>query len=57
VVEIDHVGGNEPLYRVSNGEADVAVSLTVAAAQAAKSVGVYKDGKASPRDSRRSGGD
>jgi hypothetical protein len=47
-VELSRSGGwNDPLYRVSNGEADVAVSLTVAAAQAAKSVGVYKDGKAS----------
>jgi hypothetical protein len=38
---------NDPLYRVSGGEADVAVSLTVGAAMAAKSVGPYKDGKAS----------
>ena len=47
-VDLTRSGGwNDPLYRVSSGEADVAVSLTVAAAQAAKSVGVYKDGKAS----------
>src|ERR1700760_4731840 len=47
-VELTRAGGwNDPLYRVSNGEADIAVSLTVAAAQAAKSVGLYKDGKAS----------
>jgi uncharacterized protein len=47
-VAISRAGGwNDPLYRVSSGEADVAVSLTVAAAQAAKSIGVYKDGRAS----------
>lgn len=47
-IEIWRSGGwNDPLYRVSSGEADVAVSLTVAAAQAAKAVGPYKDGKAS----------
>jgi uncharacterized protein len=40
-------GWNDPLYRVSNGEADVAVSLTVGAAMAARAVGPYKDGKAS----------
>ena len=47
-VEISRSGGwNEPLYRVANGEADVAVSLTVGAAQAAKAVGAYKDGRGS----------
>ena len=47
-VETSRSGGwNEPLYRVSSGAADVAVSLTVGAAQAAKAVGPYKDGKAS----------
>ena len=40
-------GWNDPLYRVSSGEADVAVSLTVGAAMAAKAVGPYQDGKAS----------
>ena len=37
---------NDPMMRVARGEADVAVTLSVAAAQAAKSVGVYKDGRA-----------
>ena len=37
---------NDPMMRVARGEADVAVTLSVAAAQAAKSVGVYKDGAA-----------
>ena len=37
---------NDPLYKVHNGDADVAVSLTVGAAEAAKAVGPYKDGKA-----------
>ena len=47
-VEITRSGGwNDPLYRVSGGEADIAVSLTVGAAMAAKAVGPYKDGKAS----------
>jgi uncharacterized protein len=40
-------GWNDPLYRVSSGEADIAVSLTVGAAMAAKAVGPYADGKAS----------
>jgi TRAP-type uncharacterized transport system substrate-binding protein len=47
-VEISRSGGwNDPLYRVSSGEADVAVSLTVGAAMAAKGAGPYRDGKAS----------
>jgi TRAP-type uncharacterized transport system substrate-binding protein len=47
-VEISRAGWwNDPLYRVSSGEADVAVSLTVGAAMAAKAVGPYQDGKAS----------
>jgi uncharacterized protein len=47
-VELTRSGAwNEPLYRVSSGEADVAVSLTVGAAMAARAVGPYKDGKAS----------
>lgn len=47
-VELTRAGAwNDPLYRVSSGEADVAVSLTVGAAMAAKAVGPYKDGKAS----------
>jgi TRAP-type uncharacterized transport system substrate-binding protein len=49
-IEVDISRGgwwNDPMYRVHNGEADVAVSLTVGAAQAAKAVGPYKDGKAS----------
>lgn len=47
-VEVSRTGGwNDPLYRVSGGAADVAVSLTVGAAMAAKSVGPYIDGKAS----------
>jgi TRAP-type uncharacterized transport system substrate-binding protein len=37
---------NDPMYRVNDGEADVAVSLTVGAAMAAKAVGPYTDGKA-----------
>ncbi len=48
VVETTRAGGfNDPMYRVSSSEADVAVSLTVGAAMAAKSVGPYTDGKAS----------
>ena len=44
-VEISRAGGwNDPLYRVSGGEADVAVSLSVGAAMAAKGVGPYEDG-------------
>lgn len=48
-VETTRVGdkANDPLMRVARGETDVAVTLSVAAAQAAKSVGVYKDGMAS----------
>ena len=47
-VELTRSGGwNDPLYRVSGGAADVAVSLTVGAAMAAKAVGPYKDGRAS----------
>jgi TRAP-type uncharacterized transport system substrate-binding protein len=47
-VEITRAGGwNDPLYRVSGGAADVAVSLTVGAAMAAKAAGPYEDGKAS----------
>jgi hypothetical protein len=47
-VELTRAGAwNDPLYRVSSGEADVAVSLTVGATMAAKAVGPYKDGKAS----------
>lgn len=47
-VEISRAGGwNDPLYRVSGGEADVAVSLSVGAAMAAKGVGPYADGRTS----------
>lgn len=47
-VEITRSGWfNSPMQRVVDGESDVAVQLTVAAAQAAKAVGVYKDGKLS----------
>jgi TRAP-type uncharacterized transport system substrate-binding protein len=47
-VELTRAGvWNDPLYRVASGEADVAVSLTVGAAMAAKAVGPYKDGRAS----------
>ena len=47
-VELTRAGAwNDLLYRVSSGEADVAVSLTVGAAMAAKAFGPYKDGKAS----------
>src|ERR1700754_1489119 len=47
-VETTRIGdkANDPLMRVARGEADVAVSLSVAVAQAAKGVGVYKDGAA-----------
>ncbi|HLI21253.1 MAG TPA: TAXI family TRAP transporter solute-binding subunit [Stellaceae bacterium] len=45
-VAVSRAGGwNDPLYRVSSGAADVAVSLTVGAAMAAKSVGPYEGGK------------
>ncbi|HWE75395.1 MAG TPA: TAXI family TRAP transporter solute-binding subunit [Stellaceae bacterium] len=47
-VKISRAGGwNDPLYRVSSGAADVAVSLTVGAAMAAKGAGPYADGRAS----------
>jgi hypothetical protein len=47
-VKMSRAGGwNDPLYRVSSGEADVAVSLTVGAAMAAKGAGPYADGRAS----------
>jgi TRAP-type uncharacterized transport system substrate-binding protein len=48
-VETTRLGekANDPLMRVARGEADVAVTLSVAAAQAAKGVGVYKNGEAS----------
>jgi len=48
-VETTRVGekANDPLMRVARGETDVAVTLSVAAAQAAKAVGVYKNGEAS----------
>jgi uncharacterized protein len=47
-VELTRAGAwNDPLYRLSSGEADVAVSLTVGATMAARAVGPYKDGRAS----------
>jgi TRAP-type uncharacterized transport system substrate-binding protein len=47
-VDLTRSGGwNDPLYRVSSGEADVAVSLTVGAAMAAKGAGPYADGRTS----------
>lgn len=44
-VETTRLGkrANDPLMRVARGEADVAVTLSVAAAQAAKGAGIYKD--------------
>ena len=47
-IETTRIGkrSNDPLERVARGEADVAVTLSCAAGQAAKSVGIYKDGAA-----------
>jgi TRAP-type uncharacterized transport system substrate-binding protein len=47
-VETTRIGNhsNDPLERVARGEADVAVTLSIAAGQAARSVGIYKDGAA-----------
>lgn len=48
-VETTRIGkrANDPLMRVARGETDVAVTLSVAAAQAVKKVGPYSNGEAS----------
>ena len=40
------IGASEPLLRVAAGEADLACTLSVAAAQAAKALGLHKNGEA-----------
>ena len=40
------IGASEPLLRVATGEADLACTLSVAAAQAAKGLGLHKNGEA-----------